>query len=138
METTEDAGFSNEEQLSQYNVVVFLNTTGDILTDAQQKNGHPLAAGALAQAAGTKTKRRRTYLSENSGYRTPIKNGDIPIYYKNPDTGTDKKRRRTYLSENSGYKIPDTGHRSKTKTYLFIIKIRIPDTDKKRRHTYLL
>lgn len=36
VDTTEDATLFNEEQLSQYNVVVFLNTTGDILNDAQQ------------------------------------------------------------------------------------------------------
>lgn len=35
---SEDAGIFTEENLSQYKLVVFLNTTGDILTDDQQKN----------------------------------------------------------------------------------------------------
>ncbi|PHN05950.1 ThuA domain-containing protein [Flavilitoribacter nigricans] len=36
VDTTEDASVFNEQQLQKYNVVVFLNTTGDILNDAQQ------------------------------------------------------------------------------------------------------
>jgi len=35
---TEDASIFTEENLSQYKLVIFLNTTGDILTDDQQKN----------------------------------------------------------------------------------------------------
>lgn len=35
---TEDASIFTEENLSQYKLVIFLNTTGDILTDNQQKN----------------------------------------------------------------------------------------------------
>ncbi|MFN8343324.1 MAG: ThuA domain-containing protein [Cyclobacteriaceae bacterium] len=35
-DTTEDASIFNEKALRNYNVVVFLNTTGDVLNDAQQ------------------------------------------------------------------------------------------------------
>ena len=34
--STEDAKYFNEKELKKYNVIVFLNTTGDILTDAEQ------------------------------------------------------------------------------------------------------
>ena len=36
MEATEDADFFKEETLQQFNVVVFLNTTGDVLDETQQ------------------------------------------------------------------------------------------------------
>lgn len=36
VDTTEDSGIFTQENLQNYNVVVFLNTTGDILNDAQQ------------------------------------------------------------------------------------------------------
>lgn len=36
VDTTEDASFFKEKTLQKYNVVVFLNTTGDVLNDAQQ------------------------------------------------------------------------------------------------------
>jgi len=36
VDTTENSESFNEETLKKYNVIVFLNTTGDILTDAQQ------------------------------------------------------------------------------------------------------
>ena len=36
VDTTEDASVFKEKSLQKYNVVVFLNTTGDILNDAQQ------------------------------------------------------------------------------------------------------
>lgn len=36
VDTTENADWFNEETLSNYNVIVFNNTTGDILNDAQQ------------------------------------------------------------------------------------------------------
>ncbi|MEM7368486.1 MAG: ThuA domain-containing protein [Bacteroidota bacterium] len=36
VDTTEDASFFQEGTLKQYNVVVFLNTTGDVLDEAQQ------------------------------------------------------------------------------------------------------
>lgn len=36
IDTTEDASLFNEKNLSNYNVVVWLNTTGDVLNDAQQ------------------------------------------------------------------------------------------------------
>lgn len=36
VDTTEDASVFTEQQLQRYNVVIFLNTTGDILNDAQQ------------------------------------------------------------------------------------------------------
>lgn len=35
---TEDANIFTKQNLSQYKLVIFLNTTGDILTDDQQKN----------------------------------------------------------------------------------------------------
>lgn len=35
-DTTEDASWFNEPTLSRYHVVIFLNTTGDVLDDAQQ------------------------------------------------------------------------------------------------------
>ena len=35
---SEDASIFTEKNLSQYKLVIFLNTTGDILTDDQQKN----------------------------------------------------------------------------------------------------
>ena len=36
VDTTSDASFFQEKSLQKYNVVVFLNTTGDVLNDAQQ------------------------------------------------------------------------------------------------------
>ncbi|MDX2303787.1 MAG: ThuA domain-containing protein [Microscillaceae bacterium] len=36
VDTTEDANFFKEKNLAKYNVVVFLNTTGDVLNEAQQ------------------------------------------------------------------------------------------------------
>ena len=36
VDTTENSGLFNEKILKKYNVVVFLNTTGDVLNDAQQ------------------------------------------------------------------------------------------------------
>jgi len=36
VDTTEDASVFTQEQLSNYNLIVFLSTTGDILNDAQQ------------------------------------------------------------------------------------------------------
>ncbi len=36
VDTTEDASLFTEKQLQKYNVVVFLNTTGNVLNDAQQ------------------------------------------------------------------------------------------------------
>lgn len=36
VDTTEDAGFFNPEQLKTYGAVVFLNTTGDVLNEAQE------------------------------------------------------------------------------------------------------
>ena len=36
VDTTEDASFFTEDILQQYATVVFLNTTGDVLNDAQQ------------------------------------------------------------------------------------------------------
>ena len=36
VDTTEDASVFNEKSLQDYNVVIFLNTTGDVLNDAQQ------------------------------------------------------------------------------------------------------
>ncbi|MEL6865600.1 MAG: ThuA domain-containing protein [Bacteroidota bacterium] len=36
VDTTEDATYFKESQLKNYNVVIFLNTTGDVLNDAQQ------------------------------------------------------------------------------------------------------
>ena len=36
VDTTSDASFFNEKTLQKYNVVIFLNTTGDVLNDAQQ------------------------------------------------------------------------------------------------------
>ena len=36
VDTTENSAVFKEKQLSQYNVVVFLNTTGNVLNDAQQ------------------------------------------------------------------------------------------------------
>jgi len=36
VDTTEDAGFFTPEKLKQYNAVVFLNTTGDVLDSVQQ------------------------------------------------------------------------------------------------------
>ncbi|MDH3650104.1 MAG: ThuA domain-containing protein, partial [Saprospiraceae bacterium] len=35
---TEDAGYFTDENLSRYDVIMFLNTTGDILNDAQQNS----------------------------------------------------------------------------------------------------
>ena len=35
-DTTENAAQFKEENLQNYNVVIFLNTTGDVLDDAQQ------------------------------------------------------------------------------------------------------
>ncbi len=36
VDVTEDAAVFNEQELSKYNVIVFLNTTGDVLDNAQQ------------------------------------------------------------------------------------------------------
>ena len=36
VDTTSDASFFNEKTLQKYNVVIFMNTTGDVLNDAQQ------------------------------------------------------------------------------------------------------
>jgi cytochrome c len=36
VDTTENSDFFNEKTLKKYNVIVFLNTTGDVLNDAQQ------------------------------------------------------------------------------------------------------
>src|SRR5690606_5118844 len=38
IDTTEDASKFNEENLSRYNAVVFLNTTGDVLNKQQQND----------------------------------------------------------------------------------------------------
>ena len=48
VDTTENANFFNPEQLENYGAVVFLNTTGDVLNDAQQK-----AFEAYIQSGGT-------------------------------------------------------------------------------------
>src|SRR5207302_6919264 len=47
VDTTEDATRFNDANLAQYKVVIFLNTTGDVLTNAQQQAAlqHYMEAG---------------------------------------------------------------------------------------------
>ncbi|MEM9917278.1 MAG: ThuA domain-containing protein [Bacteroidota bacterium] len=73
VDTTEDASYFKEKQLANYNVVVFLNTTGDVLNDAQQ-----LEFNRFIQAGGGFV---GIHAAADTEYDWPWYNGLVGAYF---------------------------------------------------------
>ncbi|MCB0840729.1 MAG: ThuA domain-containing protein, partial [Bacteroidetes bacterium] len=77
---TEDAEMFNEDELSKYNVIIFLNTTGDVLNETQQ-----IELNRFVQAGGGFV---GIHAAADTEYKWPWYNELLGAYFDSHPAGT--------------------------------------------------